>query len=101
MPYGVIAYIQSRPFRMDRRQLDVTPTSGGNPTQPISGAADEDRGPVMMGVCSSLTAVALLIVMARMYVLARMNRVTGYDDVTIVIAMVSIPIIPTQAANGI
>lgn len=73
---------------MDRRQLDVTPTFTGTPTPPIDGAVDHDRGPAMLGVCSTLTAVALLTVMARMYVLAKMNRVAGYDDVTILAAMV-------------
>lgn len=100
MPYGAITYIHYRPLRMDRRQLDVTPTFGGNPTPPIYGAPDEDRGPVMLGVCSTLTAVALLTVMARMYVLGKMNRVAGYDDITIIIAMVSIPVCPHKPRMG-
>lgn len=42
----------------------------------------------MMGSGITFTAIALLTVMARVYVLATMNRVASYDDVTILIAMV-------------
>ena len=75
---------------MDRRQLDVTP-AGGNPTPPVWNAPDVNRGVAMLGWCTTLTAIALLFVMARLYVLARLNRVAGYDDLTIIAAMVRHP----------
>ncbi|KAK3294177.1 uncharacterized protein B0H64DRAFT_462781, partial [Chaetomium fimeti] len=58
----------------------------------MSGAADmppdENRGPEILAVCGALVGLALVVVMLRVYVRARMVRHLGIDDYTIIAAMV-------------
>ena len=75
---------------MDIRLYDIAPRFGENPTPIDQDAPDHDRRPATLGWCSTLTTLALLTVMARMYVLAMMSRAPGVDDVTIGIAVVSL-----------
>ncbi|KAH6632491.1 hypothetical protein F5144DRAFT_488900 [Chaetomium tenue] len=57
----------------------------------MSGAAaippDENRGPEILAVCGALVGLALVVVLLRVYVRARMVRHLGLDDYTIIAAM--------------
>ena len=58
----------------------------------MSGAVDmppdENRGPEILAVCGALVGLALVVVLLRVYVRARMVRHLGIDDYTIIGAMV-------------
>lgn len=49
---------------------------------------DENRGPEILAVCGALVGLALVVVLLRVYVRARMVRHLGLDDYTIIAAMV-------------
>ena len=49
---------------------------------------DENRGPEILAVCGALVGLALVVVLLRIYVRARMVRHVGVDDWTIIAAMV-------------
>lgn len=51
---------------------------------------DENRGPKILGVLWSLTALTTLVVMARMYIRIRMLKNFGPDDWLIAVSMVSL-----------
>jgi hypothetical protein len=49
---------------------------------------DENRGPEILAVCGALVGLALVVVLLRVYVRAKMVRHLGIDDYTIIGAMV-------------
>jgi hypothetical protein len=49
-----------------------------------------DRGPLILGVATGMTASAILLVLARVYVRLRMTRSWGLDDYAILVALVSV-----------
>jgi hypothetical protein len=49
---------------------------------------NEDRGPEILAVCGSLVGIALVMVVLRIWVRAKMVRHVGADDWTIIAAMV-------------
>lgn len=49
---------------------------------------DENRGPEILAICGSLVGIAMLVVMLRMWVRARIVQHVGPDDWTILAAMV-------------
>ncbi len=68
----------------------LEPTFGNKPRPLNPHVPDDDRGPALLGFCISLTLVASFTVFARVYVLLMMQRVAGWDDVFMLLAMVSI-----------
>jgi hypothetical protein len=49
---------------------------------------NEDRGPEILAVCGSLVGIALVVVVLRIWVRAKLVRHVGADDWTIIAAMV-------------
>lgn len=51
---------------------------------------DVNRGPEILGICGTLVAFALVMVVLRIWVRASMIRHVGWDDYIMIAAMVSI-----------
>lgn len=60
---------------------------------------DETRAPTIIGVYSTMTAVSLTCVAARLYTRLRLLRSPGWDDAVIVISMVSTITLLTFSGN--
>lgn len=52
--------------------------------------ANEDKGPTILAVCISLTALATLFVAARLYVRGKIQSHIGLDDWLMILSMASI-----------
>lgn len=53
------------------------------------GFAQQDKGPTILAICSTLTAVATVFVAARLYVRTTILSRVGLDDWLIVVSIVS------------
>ncbi|KAI9760023.1 MAG: hypothetical protein M1840_002751 [Geoglossum simile] len=71
---------------------------------PPTDVPDENKGPRVLGACTTVTLAALILVMIRVYVRTRMVKNLGYDDFAIfasmVLALVSLGIIWAEVYYG-
>ena len=59
--------------------------------EPYPGWAEEDNGPLLLGVMGAMTGLAIVFVVARIYSrLISLGRL-GFDDYILIIAVVSPP----------
>ena len=59
-------------------------------------ASSNDRGAELIVVCWSISAVALMFVMARIYTRIKLKSAAGKDDLAIVLAMVNSALPPPR-----
>lgn len=63
-------------------------SAAGPPPEPYPGFYQETKGPLIVGVMTSLTALALFFVMARMYSKRISSRTVDVGDWLVLISMV-------------